>query len=161
MNTSVTICAFLLSSLQLVGADRPPPLMAWATTPLTSPATTTCTARCSNVIRRTPAPSPSSLSPGRFAPHTRKLPTASARRRRPATALSLSDQNKPEVAGKSLFIFGVGYVATAVALAFLRKGWTVHGTCTDPRKVKTLQEQGIEVGCSETGTGWWIWLGFL
>lgn len=46
---------------------------------------------------------------------------------------------------KSLFIFGVGYVATAVALTFRRLGWTVHGTCTDPRKVKSLGEQGIKV----------------
>lgn len=46
---------------------------------------------------------------------------------------------------KSLFIFGIGYVATAVALTLLRKGWTIHGTCTDPRKVKSLAEQGIKV----------------
>lgn len=46
---------------------------------------------------------------------------------------------------RSLFIFGVGYVATAVALTFLSKGWTVHGTCTDPRKVKSLGDQGIKV----------------
>lgn len=46
----------------------------------------------------------------------------------------------------SLFIFGVGYVATAIALTYLRKGWAVHGTCTDPRKVKSLGDQGIQVG---------------
>lgn len=51
----------------------------------------------------------------------------------------------------SLFIFGVGYVATAVALAFKRQGWTVYGTCTDPRKVKSLGEQGIKV------SRWWCW----
>ena len=49
-------------------------------------------------------------------------------------------------AKKSLFIFGIGYVATAIALTYLRKGWTVHGTCTDPRKVKSLGDQGIKVG---------------
>lgn len=52
----------------------------------------------------------------------------------------------------SLFIFGVGYVATAVAMAFQRKGWTVHGTCTDPRKVKSLREQGIQVGTVNVGS---------
>lgn len=51
---------------------------------------------------------------------------------------------------KSLFIFGIGYVATAVALTLLRKGWTIHGTCTDPRKVKSLAEQGIKVRLGST-----------
>lgn len=149
MNASAAICALLLSSMQPALAERPP-LMAWAT-PLSSPATSR-TARCSDNIRRTTTTTAaSSLSGRRFAPRTRQLPTAAARRRRPATALSLSDQKEAEAAGKSLFIFGVGYVATAVALTFLRKGWTVHGTCTDPRKVKSLREQGIEVG---VGTGY-------
>lgn len=145
MNASAAICALLISSMQPVGAERPP-LMAWAT-PLASPANSR-TARCSDNIRRTTTTTSATSSlPGRFEPCTRTLPTAAAaRRRRSATALSLSDQKEAEASGKSLFLFGVGYVATAVALTFLRKGWTVHGTCTDPRKVKSLREQGIEVG---------------
>lgn len=59
------------------------------------------------------------------------------------SAASPAKENNEE--SRSLFIFGVGYVATAVALTFLSKGWTVHGTCTDPRKVKSLGEQGIKV----------------
>ncbi|CAM9379648.1 unnamed protein product, partial [Discosporangium mesarthrocarpum] len=54
------------------------------------------------------------------------------------------DQGAESGQGKSLFVFGIGYVATAVAFSFLRKGWTVYGTCTDPRKVKSLGEQGIK-----------------
>eukprot|EP00903_Cladosiphon_okamuranus_P007555 g7329.t1 len=59
--------------------------------------------------------------------------------------LSDAPAGAPQPAGKqSLFIFGIGYVATAIALTYLRKGWTVHGTCTDPRKVKSLGDQGIK-----------------
>lgn len=56
-----------------------------------------------------------------------------------------SERFNPDDECPSLFIFGVGYVATAVALTFKRRGWAVHGTCTDPRKVKSLGEQGIKV----------------
>lgn len=68
----------------------------------------------------------------------------------PVTFSALSSTAAAETAepgGKqSLFIFGIGYVATAIALTYVRKGWTVHGTCTDPRKVKSLGDQGIKVG---------------
>ncbi|CBJ29366.1 conserved unknown protein [Ectocarpus siliculosus] len=107
---------------------------AWATSPAAGSAAT----RCSNNRRRL----------ARAASHTTtRLPAnAHARRRRQAIPpLSSADTEDPEAAaGQSLFIFGVGYVATAVALTFLRKGWTVHGTCTDPRKVKSLGDQGIK-----------------
>lgn len=62
------------------------------------------------------------------------------------------DAEDVDTASPSLFIFGVGYVATAVAMAFQRNGWTVHGTCTDPRKVKSLREQGIKVGTLTVGS---------
>ncbi|CAN0145041.1 unnamed protein product [Ectocarpus sp. 6 AP-2014] len=109
---------------------------AWATSPAAGSAAT----RCSNNRRR--------LATARAASRTTtRLPAnAHARRRRQAIpSLSSADTEDPEAAaGQSLFIFGVGYVATAVALTFLRKGWTVHGTCTDPRKVKSLGDQGIK-----------------
>lgn len=83
-----------------------------------------------------------------FAPRTRDFPAASTARRRqsvlPLGSTAMEDHD-PEAKEKSLFIFGVGYVATAIALTFLRKGWTVHGTCTDPRKVRSLGDQGIKV----------------
>lgn len=63
------------------------------------------------------------------------------------SALSSTAPAATQPSGKqSLFIFGIGYVATAIALTYLRKGWAVHGTCTDPRKVKSLGDQGIKVG---------------
>lgn len=79
----------------------------------------------------------------------------SAVSRLPCTSIDSSgagaaDEAVDPAESPSLFIFGVGYVATAVALAFKRQGWTVYGTCTDPRKVKSLGEQGIKVsswGC--------------
>lgn len=80
-------------------------------------------------------------------PRPRRSPsTYICRYRWPVPALSATSpakENNEE--SRSLFIFGVGYVATAVALTFLSKGWTVHGTCTDPRKVKSLGDQGIKV----------------
>ena len=78
-----------------------------------------------------------------------KLPLSTCSRRRySVNILNASGTIEKEAESpKSLFIFGVGYVATAVALTLLSKGWAVHGTCTDPRKVKSLEEQGIKVCC--------------
>ncbi|CAM9458440.1 unnamed protein product [Ascophyllum nodosum] len=75
-----------------------------------------------------------------------KLPLSTCSRRRySVNILNASGTIEKEAESpKSLFIFGVGYVATAVALTLLSKGWAVHGTCTDPRKVKSLEEQGIK-----------------
>lgn len=84
-------------------------------------------------------------------PRTARLPARACRRRRQTspTPLSSTGPEGTEPTGQqSLFIFGVGYVATAIALTYLRKGWAVHGTCTDPRKVKSLGDQGIKV-CPE------------
>ncbi|CAB1116337.1 unnamed protein product [Ectocarpus sp. CCAP 1310/34] len=109
---------------------------AWAA----SPAAGSAAIRCSNNRRRQATARAASRT-------TTRLPAnAHARRRRQAIPpLSSAETEAPEAAaGQSLFIFGVGYVATAVALTFLRKGWTVHGTCTDPRKVKSLGDQGIK-----------------
>lgn len=78
----------------------------------------------------------------RHAYHAGSIWRESARRRNGLCCATGSVEEDP---GSSLFIFGVGYVATAVALTFLRKGWTVYGTCTDPRKVKSLGEQGVKV----------------
>ncbi|CAM9919852.1 unnamed protein product [Ectocarpus fasciculatus] len=111
-------------------------LTAWATSPAAGSATT----RCSNNRRRLSAARAASRATTRLPVH------AHARRRRQTIPpLSSAETEAPEAAAdRSLFIFGVGYVATAVALTFLRKGWTVHGTCTDPRKVKSLGDQGIK-----------------
>ena len=69
-----------------------------------------------------------------------------------ASALSSTAPAETRPGGKqSLFIFGIGYVATAIALTYLRQGWAVHGTCTDPRKVKSLGDQGIKVGSHRCG----------
>ncbi|CAN0403952.1 unnamed protein product, partial [Hapterophycus canaliculatus] len=78
---------------------------------------------------------------------TRQPARACPRRRRSGPRpLSLTGPEGTETTEQqSLFIFGVGYVATAIALTYLRKGWAVHGTCTDPRKVKSLGDQGIKV----------------
>ncbi|CAN0203433.1 unnamed protein product, partial [Ectocarpus sp. 13 AM-2016] len=125
-----------ISALTPAGArSLPATLMAWAASPAAGSAAT----RCSNRRR---------LATARAASRTTtRLPvSAHARRRHQAIPpLSSAETEAPQAAaGQSLFIFGVGYVATAVALTFLMKGWTVHGTCTDPRKVKSLGDQGIK-----------------
>ncbi|CAN0199670.1 unnamed protein product [Scytosiphon promiscuus] len=76
-----------------------------------------------------------------------RLPARACRRRQRSSLKPLSStgqERTEETHQQSLFIFGVGYVATAIALTYLRKGWAVHGTCTDPRKVKSLGDQGIK-----------------
>lgn len=97
--------------------------------------------RSSSIRLRRPA-SASSAS------RTTPLPgRACPRRQRPSMVplASTGPEGSKAAEQQSLFIFGVGYVATAIALTYLRKGWTVHGTCTDPRKVKSLGDQGIKV----------------
>lgn len=42
-----------------------------------------------------------------------------------------------------LFIFGVGYVAQALAAHLVQKGWTVSGTARSPEKVATLADAGL------------------
>ncbi|CAM9158300.1 unnamed protein product [Ectocarpus sp. 4 AP-2014] len=125
-----------ISALTPAGArSLPAALTAWAA----SPAAGSAAMRCSNRRRLATARAASRTT-------TRLRVSAHARRRRQAIPplSSAETEDSEAAAGQSLFIFGVGYVATAVALTFLRKGWTVHGTCTDPRKVKSLGDQGIK-----------------
>ncbi len=44
---------------------------------------------------------------------------------------------------KSLFVFGLGYTATAIASALAKSGWSVHGTVRTGEKVKSLQALGL------------------
>jgi len=44
-----------------------------------------------------------------------------------------------------LFVFGLGYSATAIARRALHGGWQVAGTTRDPVKAKELERAGIEV----------------
>ena len=43
-----------------------------------------------------------------------------------------------------LFVFGLGYTATALARALLAEGWTVAGTCRTPEGAAALRTQGVE-----------------
>lgn len=135
--TALTVSLMLFYSfLCTVDAVRSS-LAAWTATPSRA-----AIARCSGRFR---------LSTSRadaFASRKHDVTTAVGARRRTAIPLCSTASKEHDADGLSLFIFGVGYVATALALTFLRKGWTVHGTCTDPRKVKSLGDQGIKVG-------WW------
>lgn len=148
--TAASAALFLISS-HTAGAGRPSRTMAWITTPRTTATSDRCSSSSSmHPTGRTPFTKA-------LAPRTNvlKAPEASERRRLPSVGLLCSsstedvavpDKGQQQQQQQSLFIFGVGYVATALALTFLRKGWTVHGTCTDPRKVKSLGDQGIKVG---------------
>lgn len=149
--TAASAVLFLFSS-HTAGAGRSSHAMAWITTPPCCADTTATSGRCSsNSIhrtRRTPFTQASALAPRNEV----NIPEAADRRRLRSLALLCSSSiedvvvpDKGQQQQPSLFIFGVGYVATALALTFLRKGWIVHGTCTDPRKVKSLGDQGIKV----------------
>ena len=56
--------------------------------------------------------------------------------------IDISDFNKNHPA-KSIFIFGLGYVGTAVAYTLKEKGWKVSGTCTNVNKAIEFRNQGI------------------
>ncbi len=45
---------------------------------------------------------------------------------------------------KKLFVFGLGYVATALAVDLKAKGWTVAGTCRSRERQNLLWAKGIE-----------------
>lgn len=49
----------------------------------------------------------------------------------------------PTSATPSLFCFGLGYTAIALARLVLPLGWTVAGTTTDPEKLAALRDAGI------------------
>lgn len=53
-----------------------------------------------------------------------------------------SDSKKDPIA-KSIFIFGLGYVGTAVAYMLKDQGWKVSGTCTNVNKAIEFRNQGI------------------
>ena len=44
----------------------------------------------------------------------------------------------------TLFCFGLGYTARALAADLREKGWIIRGTTRDPDKAKTLASQGIQ-----------------
>ncbi len=47
--------------------------------------------------------------------------------------------------GKSLFIFGFGYVAQFLSAALVKKGWKIGGTTRDEMKAMSLRRWGYEV----------------
>ncbi|MGE4219383.1 MAG: SDR family oxidoreductase [Alphaproteobacteria bacterium] len=49
-----------------------------------------------------------------------------------------------EGAAPSLFCFGLGFSALALARALKAEGWTVAGTCRTPEKQAALADEGIE-----------------
>ncbi|CAM9370921.1 unnamed protein product, partial [Heterosigma akashiwo] len=44
---------------------------------------------------------------------------------------------------KSLFIFGLGYVGSALAFKLAKEGWEVHGTVTNPDKIEDYRQEGV------------------
>jgi len=42
-----------------------------------------------------------------------------------------------------LFIFGLGYVGSALAFKLAKEGWEVHGTVTNPDKIEDYRQEGV------------------
>lgn len=45
---------------------------------------------------------------------------------------------------KKLFCFGLGYSATVFALDLMKEGWSVSGTCREPKHLEELRRLGID-----------------
>jgi nucleoside-diphosphate-sugar epimerase len=54
---------------------------------------------------------------------------------------------------RSIFIFGLGYVGTALATSLLKDGWKVCGTCTNVIKIRSLRSLGIEAYLFDEDSG--------
>ena len=54
-----------------------------------------------------------------------------------------NDNHSKSGKNKSIFIFGLGYVGTAVALECLNSQWKVSGTCTNIPKIQNFRKKGI------------------
>lgn len=126
--------SFLLLVLSLLAVDASySSFTAWTGTPFGTAINNPYSKNMLGRSRRQPAVR--NASGGFFALRTTSaLPTiappTTARRRDSISPLLYSASPEGHgVENKSIFIFGVGYVATAIALKFLRKGWAVHGTC--------------------------------
>lgn len=64
-------------------------------------------------------------------------------RRVPVSVSATTKQELKDI-DKKIFIFGLGYVGTALALKLKSLGWKVAGTTTNVNKVKILREQGLQ-----------------
>lgn len=54
---------------------------------------------------------------------------------------------------RSIFIFGLGFVGTALANALVKEGWKVSGTCTNVLKIKNLRNIGIDAYLFDENSG--------
>ena len=50
-----------------------------------------------------------------------------------------------ERGSKRLFVFGLGYTSTAMAMALKEEGWHVAGTCRSKTRRTTLEKLGFDV----------------
>jgi hypothetical protein len=54
---------------------------------------------------------------------------------------------------RSIFIFGLGFVGTALANALVKEGWKVSGTCTNVLKIRNLRNLGIDAYLFDENSG--------